>query len=113
MGKHGIFCTVRTEMGSDVNGACGQLACVNDSKKGGATVDIEDLIISDAKREQQQQQQSSKNHGRKLRSRRRRERAKEREEEGVKSLKKDVNENNTDVRQSLLHADGLGKANDS
>lgn len=41
--KHGIFCTVRTEMGSDVNGACGQLACVNDERKRKG-VDIEDLM---------------------------------------------------------------------
>ena len=40
--------TVRTEMGSDVNGACGQLACINEkSKGGGGTVDIEDLVGDD------------------------------------------------------------------
>jgi len=40
--RHGIFCTIRTEMGQDVNGACGQLACISkEAREGG--VDIEDL----------------------------------------------------------------------
>ena len=39
---NGIFCTVRTEMGQDVNGACGQLACVSQRSKSSG-VDIEDL----------------------------------------------------------------------
>lgn len=40
---HGLFCTVRTEMGQDVNGACGQLACITEQK---ADIDIEDLYKS-------------------------------------------------------------------
>jgi len=40
--KYGIFCTVRTEMGQDVNGACGQLACISEEAKN-TNVDIEDL----------------------------------------------------------------------
>ncbi|GBG24519.1 Dual-specificity RNA methyltransferase RlmN [Hondaea fermentalgiana] len=40
---HGIFTTVRVEMGQDVNGACGQLACVSEQARDEA-VDIEDLL---------------------------------------------------------------------
>jgi len=39
---HDIFCTVRTEMGQDVNGACGQLACISEQAEK-KNVDIEDL----------------------------------------------------------------------
>eukprot|EP01135_Chromosphaera_perkinsii_P004454 Nk52_evm10s282 gene=Nk52_evmTU10s282 len=31
--EHNVFCTVRTEMGQDVNGACGQLACVSEEAR--------------------------------------------------------------------------------
>ena len=41
--KYGIFCTVRTEMGQDVNGACGQLACVAKAKPD-YSEDIEDMF---------------------------------------------------------------------
>jgi len=43
--EHGIFTTVRTEMGQDVNGACGQLACVSEEAKS-REVDIEDILRS-------------------------------------------------------------------
>lgn len=38
----GYFCTIRTEMGQDVNGACGQLALVKETNQ--AITDLEDLI---------------------------------------------------------------------
>lgn len=41
--ENGIFTTVRVEMGQDVNGACGQLACVSEQARN-ESVDIEDLL---------------------------------------------------------------------
>ena len=38
----GVFCTVRQEMGRDVQGACGQLALNQGAARGGALQDIED-----------------------------------------------------------------------
>lgn len=46
--EHQFFCTVRTEMGQDVNGACGQLALIKKQAPRGPVQELEDLCDNSA-----------------------------------------------------------------
>jgi hypothetical protein len=67
--SYGVFCTIRTTMGADISGACGQLVVERDKKSENSYVDIEDLQsnhdkgfrdIKPAKREKHVETRSTK-----------------------------------------------------
>lgn len=48
--SYGVFCTIRTTMGADISGACGQLVVEREKNEKQQAVDIEDLGAYDEKK---------------------------------------------------------------